>query len=217
MPPRPPHSTKLRFSTARAYRHLRDNDPVLARLIDEHGPYKPRPAGDPYAALVRTIIYQQLAGAAAGAIHGRLLALYGDGNEPPSPIEILATEEQVLRGAGVSGPKIGYLRDLAARIVAGELDFDGIDALSDQEVAARLTAVKGIGEWSAQMFLMFQLGRPDILPVGDLGVRKGMQAAYGLRKLPSPRRMHELTRKWSPYRSVGSWYMWRVMETVTPD
>ncbi len=217
MPVGPAHSTKLRFSAAKAYRHLRDNDSVLARLIDEHGPYQPRPAGDPYAALVRTIIYQQLAGAAAGAIHGRLLALHGDGNEPPSPIEILATEEQVLRGAGVSGPKIGYLRDLAAHIVEGKLSFDGIDALADEEVAARLTAVKGIGEWSAQMFLMFQLGRPDVLPVGDLGVRKGMRLTYGLAETPTPAEATAIGAPWAPYRSVGSWYMWRAYEPVAPD
>ena len=213
MPPR------LRFSAAHAYRHLRQNDPVLAQLLDEHGPYTPRPAGDPYAALVRTIVYQQLAGAAAGAIHGRLLALYGDGPQgrAPEPEELLATDDTDLRAAGLSGPKIGYLRDLASHVSEGRLDFDGIDDLDDAEVMARLTAVKGIGEWSAHMFLMFQLGRPDILPVGDLGVRKGMVAAYGLRKLPSPRRMHEIGRKWAPYRSVGSWYMWRAVETLTPD
>ncbi|MEO1837370.1 MAG: DNA-3-methyladenine glycosylase 2 family protein, partial [Akkermansiaceae bacterium] len=175
--------------------------------------------GDAYAALVRTIVYQQLAGAAAAAIHGRLLALYGDGpaGRAPEPEELLATEDSDLRAAGLSGPKIGYLRDLASHVSEGRLDFDGIDDLDAADVVARLTAVKGIGEWSAHMFLMFQLGRPDILPVGDLGVRKGMVAAYGLRKLPSPRRMHEIGRQWAPYRSVGSWYMWRAVETVTPD
>ncbi len=210
---------RLRFSAAHAYKHLRDHDPILARLLDEHGPYKPRPAGDPYAALVRTIVYQQLAGAAAAAIHGRLLALYGTDPEgrAPEPEELLATNDIDLRAVGLSGPKIGYLRDLAGHVSEGRLDFAGIDDLSDAEVMARLTAVKGIGEWSAHMFLMFQLGRPNILPVGDLGVRKGMQAAYGLRKLPSPRRMHEIGRKWAPYRSVGSWYMWRAVETGTPD
>jgi DNA-3-methyladenine glycosylase II len=208
-------SARLRFSAAAAYRHLRASDPVLARLIDEHGPYRPRPAIDPYAQLIRVIIYQQLAGAAASAIHGRLLALY-DGGDGPSPPQLLATPELDFRAAGVSGPKIRYLQDLAAHVLDGRLDFDGFHALSDDEVAERLTAVKGIGEWSAHMFLMFQLGRPDVLPVGDLGVRKGMQAAYGLRKLPSPRRMREVARGWSPYRSVGSWYMWRAVETVTP-
>ena len=208
-------SARLRFSAAAAYRHLCAADPILARLIDEHGPYRPRPAIDPYAQLIRVIIYQQLAGAAASAIYGRLLALYDDG-DGPSPPQLLATPEMDFRAAGVSGPKIRYLQDLAAHVIEGRLDFDGFHALSDDEVEERLTAVKGIGEWSAHMFLMFQLGRPDVLPVGDLGVRKGMLAAYGLRKLPSPRRMREVARTWSPYRSVGSWYMWRAVETVTP-
>lgn len=206
-------AARLRFSAAKAYRHLRANDPVLGGLIDRHGPYRPRPASDPYAALVRAIVYQQLAGRAASAIHGRLLALSGDG-QTPEPAALLALSEAELRAVGLSGPKIGYLRDLAAKVASGELDFAGIDALDDAEVTSRLTAVKGIGEWSAHMFLMFELGRPDVLPVGDLGVRKGMQAAYRLRTLPAPERMHAIGRKWAPYRSVGSWYMWRAAERV---
>lgn len=201
-------------------------DPVLAALIEQHGPYQPRPpAADPYAALVRAIVYQQLAGAAAGTIHARLLALsqqtHSDGDAlTPGPVQLLDLSDSTLRAAGLSGPKIGYLHDLAARCLSADPNqrpgFDDLPALDDSTVIERLTAVKGIGQWSAQMFLIFQLGRLDVLPVDDLGVRKGMHRAYRLRKLPSPRRMHEISRRWRPYRSVGAWYMWRAAETRQP-
>lgn len=201
-------------------------DPVLAALIEQHRPYQPRPpASDPYAALVRAIVYQQLAGAAAAAIHSRLLALSHETDpdgEPltPDPARLLNLSDNALRGTGLSGPKIGYLHDLASRCLAADpdrrLSFDDLPALDDSAVIERLTAVKGIGEWSAQIFLIFQLGRLDVLPVGDLGVRKGMRRAYRLRKLPSPRRMREISRRWRPYRSVGAWYMWRAAETRLP-
>jgi 3-methyladenine DNA glycosylase/8-oxoguanine DNA glycosylase len=178
---------------------------------------------------VRAIVYQQLAGAAAAAIHGRLLALSNETAPPtdtdaepapPDPAQLLNLSDAALRGAGLSGPKIGYLRDLASRCLANEIDlrltFDDLPTLDDAAVTARLTAVKGIGEWTAQMFLISQLGRLDVLPVGDLGVRKGMHQAYRLRKLPSPRRMHEIARHWRPYRSAGAWYMWRAAETRLP-
>jgi DNA-3-methyladenine glycosylase II len=132
-------------------------------------------------------------------------------------MELLATTDEAFRGAGVSRQKAGYLRDLAQHVVDGSLDFEGIGDAADEEVAERLTAVKGIGEWSAHMFLMFQLGRPDVLPVGDLGVRTGMRIAYGLEETPGPKEALTIGEPWAPYRSVASWYMWRAAETVTPD
>ena len=208
---------RLSFSTAAAYRRLRDADPVVAALIDQHGPYRPRPADDPYASLVRTIFHQQLAGAAAAAIMRRFCALHGDAERTPTADEILATPDPDFRAAGISRQKMGYLRDLAQHVANGRLDFRVIAGLPDAEVVPQLCAVRGIGEWSAHMFLMFQLGRPDILPVGDLGVRKGMQVAYRLAEAPGPDRARQIGAPWAPYRSVGSWYMWRAASTVTLD
>jgi DNA-3-methyladenine glycosylase II len=207
---------RLRFSAAAAYRHLRSADPIVAALIDQHGPYRPRPGADSYASLVRTILYQQLAGSAARAIERKWLALYSDHERIPSPTEILATTDEAFRAAGVSRQKAGYLRDLAARIVDGRLSLEDAHTLPDADVMERVTAVKGLGEWSAHMFLMFTLGRPDVLPVGDLGVRNGMRLAYGLDEPPTPKQALEIGAPWAPYRSVGSWYMWRAAETVLP-
>ena len=208
---------RLRFSAARAYAHLRTADPVVGALIDQHGPFRPRPSPDPYAALVRMILYQQLAGAAAAAIERRWRALYDDPEVVPAPAQILATPDESFRGAGVSRQKASYLRDLAEHVADGRLAWDGLDALPDEAVAQRLTAVRGVGEWTAHMFLMFHLGRPDVLPVGDLGVRSGMRAAYGLPETPTPERAREIGAPWAPYRSVASWYMWRAVETALPS
>lgn len=208
---------RLRFSAGAAYRHLRKTDPVIGRLIDENGPYEPRPSTDPYASLVRTILFQQLAGAAASAIQRRLYAMHGDEARTPTPKQLLETTDEAYRSVGVSRQKAGYLRDLAQHVVDGELDFDHIDEWPDDEVSAHLTAVKGIGEWSAHMFLMFQLGRPDVLPVGDLGVRIGMRVSYGLDETPTAKEALVIGEPWHPYASVASWYMWRAAETFTPD
>ncbi len=210
-------ASRLRFSAARAYAHLRAADPAVGALIERHGPYRPRPSGDAYSALVRMILYQQLAGAAAAAIERRWRALYDDPDAVPTPAQILATSDERFRGAGVSRQKASYLRDLAQHVADGRLAFGGLDGLPDEAVAQRLTAVHGIGEWTAHMFLMFHLGRPDVLPVGDLGVRSGMRAAYGLAATPTPERAREIGAPWAPYRSVGSWYMWRAAETVVPS
>jgi DNA-3-methyladenine glycosylase II len=208
---------RLRFSAAAAYRHLRAADPVVGGLIEEHGPFTPRPSGDPYGQLVRSVLFQQLAGAAASAIQRRLYAVFGDESRTPAPEELLTLDDDAYRSVGISRQKAGYLRSIGEHVVEGELDFDGLDALDDREVIERLTAIRGVGEWTAHMFLMFQLGRPDVLPTGDLGVRKGMQVAYGLDEEPSPARAAEIGAPWAPYRTVGSWYMWRAVETVTPD
>lgn len=207
---------RLPFSLRKAEAHLREADPVLAALIEQFGPYTPRPGTDPYSALVRAILYQQLAGAAARAIDRKWRALYGEDGHTPSPAEVLGTSDEQFRSAGVSRQKAGYLRDLAQHIVDDRLDFATIGRLPDGEVIARLIDVHGIGEWTAHMFLMFELGRPDVLPVGDLGVRKGMQVSYHLEAMPTPGQARELGARWAPYRSVGAWYMWRAVETVVP-
>jgi DNA-3-methyladenine glycosylase II len=207
------------FSIDEAYSHLREADPVLAGVIERVGAYRLQPRPDPYASLLRTILFQQLAGPAAMAIQRRWLALYGitDGLEPPRPEQIVATTDEEFRSAGVSRQKAGYLRDLALHVLDQRLDFEALRSQEDAEVVQRLTAVKGLGEWSAHMFLMFHLGRPDVLPVGDLGVRNGMRLAYGLEETPTPARAKEIGSPWAPFRSVGSWYMWRAGEPVAPD
>lgn len=201
------------FCVEEAQAHLRAADAVLARVMDEVGPFEWRLRADPYATLVRAILYQQLAGAAANAIERRLYALFG-GDGPPSPAQILAAPEEALRSVGISRQKAASLRDLALHVAEGRLDFAALAELDDAEVTRRLTAVRGLGEWTAQMFLMFHLGRPDVLPVADLGMRNGMRVAYGLPQTPTLAEARALGARWAPYRSVGSWYMWRVVEPV---
>ena len=209
-------ANRLRFSARAAYAHLNQADPVVGELIEQHGPYAPRPGSEPYASLVRAILYQQLAGPAARAIQRRFYLRYGDDDgRTPTPEEILGTSDEALRAAGISRQKAGYLRDLARHCVDGALDFATIARLADDAVIERLTAVRGVGEWTAQIFLLAELGRPDVLPVGDLGVRKGMAVAYGLAETPTPARASEIGAPWAPYRSVSSWYMWRAASTVT--
>ena len=162
---------------------------------------------------MQTILFQQLAGPAAIAIRRRFFALFSDEDRPPTPSELLASTDEALRAAGVSRQKAGYLRDLALHVADGRLDLGSLPALPDDEVIQRVTAIKGLGEWSAHMFLMFHLGRPDVLPIGDLGVRNGMRLTYGLDAMPTPKEALAIGEPWAPYRSVGSWYMWRAAET----
>lgn len=194
-----------------AVRHLRRVDPVLARVIDVVGPcrFRPRSEGTHFDALVRAIVYQQLSGKAAATIHARLLALYG--GRSPTPEEILGTADAALRAAGLSRQKSSYLQDLAARTVDGRLPLWRLGRLSDEEILSALTAVKGVGRWTAQMFLLFRLGRPNVLPDGDLGIRKAIQRAYGLVSLPTPRDVRRLGSAWDPYCSVAAWYLWRFL------
>jgi DNA-3-methyladenine glycosylase II len=193
--------------------HLTAADPVLARLIATVGalpdPGEGRPdASDHYGALLRSIVGQQLSVLAARAIYGRLIARFE--GRPPTPQEILADDPEELRAAaGLSHAKVGYLRSLAEHVVSGELELDRLDAPPDEEVIAELVAVKGIGLWSAQMFLMFHLDRPDVLPVGDLGIRRAFERAYGLAELPSPAQMEEIAEPWRPYRTLACRYLWR--------
>lgn len=184
----------------------------MAEVIAKVGPFTPRlmTGGTHFDALVRAIVYQQLSGKAAATIHGRVKALFSE--TITLPAQIFAADHDVLRGAGLSNQKARYLRNLAEHTLDESLPTESLHELEDEEIIDALTQVKGIGRWSAQMFLMFRLGRLDVLPDLDLGVQKGIQVAYRMRKLPRPQKVLETGAKWAPYRTIGSWYMWRVLE-----
>lgn len=192
----------------KAVSHLRRIDPVMAGVIERVGPcrFRVNDGGSHFEAVMRSIVYQQLSGKAAATIHSRLIALYG--GAAPEPALLLAMPDEALRGAGLSRQKISYLRDLAERAESGEIPLDSIHELDDDAVIEALTRIKGVGRWTAQMFLMFRLGRPDVLPELDLGVRKAIQVAYRTRGLPSTERVHRIGRCWAPYRTIASWYLW---------
>jgi DNA-3-methyladenine glycosylase II len=194
---------------ARARRVLLRGDAVLAALIKRHGPCGLAAAqrADHFSALVRAITNQQLSTKAAATIYGRLAALMAA--ETPTPKGLASVTDGQLREVGYSRQKISYLRDLSAHVRDGTLDLDTIHELSDDEVIATLTEVKGIGRWSAEMFLMFRLHRPDVLPVGDLGIVTAIRTQYRLRKTPTPDRIRRIGAAWKPYRSVACWYLWR--------
>jgi DNA-3-methyladenine glycosylase II len=198
----------LHFEHAR--RVLMRRDPKLAAVIKRVGRRRPSFADrDPFLALVRAVLSQQLSSKAADTIERRVHALVG-GIDQLSPASLLAVDPPALRGAGVSYPKISYLRDLAQHVEDGRLDLHGLKLRSDADVIAAITAVKGFGVWSAEMFLMFCLNRPDVFPVGDLGIVKGVQHLLGMKRRPKPRTMTRLAEGWRPYRSVASWYLWRI-------
>jgi DNA-3-methyladenine glycosylase II len=188
--------------------HLRAADPVLATLLDEHGPPEPRPpVGDPYSALVRAIVGQQLSVTAARSIYARLLAHF-DGHAP-APAAILAAEPEAMRvAAGLSRAKVTFLRSLAEHVISGELDLEHMASLPDEEIVAELVAVKGVGVWTAHMFMIFELRRPDVLAVGDLGVRRAVERAYGLPELPSAAEMERIAEPWRPHRSTACLLLW---------
>jgi DNA-3-methyladenine glycosylase II len=186
----------------------------MARLIKAVGPMELRaPSDDRFAALVRSIMYQQLAGAAAAAIHGRFLKLFSNGL---SPAGVLALPDGAMRSVGVSGSKAVAITDLARKVDDGTVPLHDVDSLSDDELVARMVQVRGIGRWTAEMFLMFQLRRLDVWPVDDYGVRKGWAAAHRLKELLKPREMQAEGEKFRPYRSIAAWYCWRVVDTVLP-
>jgi DNA-3-methyladenine glycosylase II len=194
---------------------LRSADPVMARLIEEHGAIvrrelKEERRGDAYGALLRSIVGQQLSTKAASTIYGRMLELFG--GHAPAPKQLLAVDPENIRAAGLSRPKISYLRDLAEHVEKGELELDRLDDLPDDEVIEQLTAVKGIGEWSAHMFLMFHLRRPDVLPVGDQGIRNAVRTQYRLRKMPDAKRLEQIARPWRPYRTLACLYLWSSLD-----
>lgn len=197
---------------ARARRLLLRRDPVLGALIKQHGPCGLADAlrVDHFPALVRAIIFQQLSTKAASTIHGRLTAMLPDGTV--TPYSLAAVSDAQFRSVGVSRQKSMYLRDLSEKVAAGEVKLEAIEALEDEDVIATLTKVKGIGRWTAEMFLMFRLHRPDILPVTDLGILTAVQKVYGLRKRPTADRLQRLGEAWKPYRSVACWYLWRSLD-----
>lgn len=195
----------------RATAHLKRADPVLARIIAAAGPCRLQVdrGGGPFASLAEAILYQQITGKAAASIHRRLCALVG--RKHPRPQDILAATDAQLREVGLSRQKIRYLRDLSEKTHSG-LPLAHLGRLPDDEVIAALTAVMGIGRWTAEIYMMFRLGRLDILPVDDYGVRKAMQRAYRMRVLPKPDRMRRVAEPWRPYRTVASWYLWKSID-----
>jgi DNA-3-methyladenine glycosylase II len=199
---------------ARAQRLLLRRDPILASLIRQHGPCRIAEAlrVDHFSALVRAIIFQQLSTKAASTIHGRLMVLMPDNVVTPAALAALTDAE--FRSVGVSRQKSMYLRDLCEKIAAGDVTLEAIDGLEDEAVITALTKVKGIGRWTAEMFLMFRLHRPDVLPVGDLGILTAVQKAYRLRKRPTPDRLRSLGESWKPYRSIACWYLWRSLDNA---
>jgi DNA-3-methyladenine glycosylase II len=200
-----------------ALEHLRAADPVMRALIDEYGPdgLGPRrpPAADHYGALVRSIVGQQLSTKAARSIYTRLTERYG--GRTPTPGELLADDpEQVRAAAGLSRAKVGFLRSLAEHVVDGSLELERLDQLPDEEVISELVAVKGLGPWTAHMFLMFHLGRPDVLPTTDLGIRRAIRDRYGLQELPDAAEMERLAERWRPHRTLACMYLWHSLDAV---
>jgi DNA-3-methyladenine glycosylase II len=189
--------------------HLKKSDPILRAIIARVGPYRIEYGLPEFHSLAEAIVYQQLHGKAALTIFKRFAALTGD---PVTAEGILKLTEQQMRSAGLSKQKSSYLRDMGERAARGELDFSKLHELSDEEVIKQLTQIKGVGTWTAQMFLMFSLRRPDVLPTGDLGVQTAIKTHYKKRKLPKPSAMEKLARAWEPYRSVACWYLWRSLD-----
>lgn len=198
---------------ARAQRFLMRRDPVMKELIRRLGPCRLGESrkADPFEALVQAILWQQLSWKAALAIYRKFLTVFGD-ERCPKPDELAAAPQAALRAAGLSRMKIAYLRDLAAQVLDGTVRLETLGRLSDEEVVRTLTRIKGIGRWSAEMFLIFELRRLDVLPVDDLGIAKAIQRAYRLRTLPSAARMRAIGERWRPYRSVASWYLWESLD-----
>jgi DNA-3-methyladenine glycosylase II len=205
---------KSRHDARAALRHLRRSDPLLAKAIAAVGRCELEftPTRSPFHSLMRAITYQQLSGKAAATIHGRVVALF-PAEHGPHPELLLKLPDAALRGAGLSRNKLLALKDLAAKALDGTVpDMRSLKALSDDEIIERLTQVRGVGRWTVEMLLIFTLGRPDVLPVTDLGIRKGFQRAYGMRRLPAVSTLERAGRLWSPHRSVASWYLWRVAD-----
>ena len=199
---------------------LAASDPVMAELIERLGERsaarrrRGMPKPDAYGALLRTVVGQQLSSKAAATIYQRVLDLFG--GKTPSPKQILAASEADLRGAGLSGRKVEYIRDLAAHVQSGELELDRLEQLSDEEVIAEISAVRGFGRWSAEMFLIFHLERPDVISGGDLGIRKAIQLAHGMDEMPTPSEVEEIGKRWSPHRSLASIYLWESLAGDVP-
>jgi 3-methyladenine DNA glycosylase/8-oxoguanine DNA glycosylase len=214
MTARPVVTSGLDYDPVLACRHLSDADPMLGALIERVGPYllRPRRTQSLFAAVARAIVYQQLSGSAAATILGRVQALYAP-KRFPTPRDILATPPERLRAAGLSTAKTAALRDLAERSLDGTVPtMRRVRLMGDEEVIERLVQVRGVGRWTAEMLLMFRLGRGDVLPMSDLGIRKGFALTFGNRRLPAAITIERRAERWRPYRSVACWYLWRALE-----
>ena len=207
--------------SAKARKHLAAADPTMAELIERVGKIdlatrlrrrKEERPPDAYGALLRAIVGQQLSTKAARTIYLRVVDLFG--GTTPSPEQLLEASEEDLRACGLSGRKTEYVRDLAAHVLSGELELDRLDRLDDEEVIEEIVAVRGLGRWTAEMFLLFHLKRPDVLSGGDLGIRKAVQVEYGLKEMPPPTRVLEIGEPWRPYRSLASLYLWESLAAV---
>ncbi len=205
----------------RAIRHLQQADPVMAGIIERIGPFKMRYREPSFDAMARSIVFQQLHGKAAATIFERVRCACLNGSVPSgdglTPASILALSETQLRTCGLSRQKLSYLRDLAQRTTSGEIDFSRLPEMSDEDVIEHLTRVKGIGVWSAQMFLMFALRRPNVMPTADYGINAAIKKAYRKRQMPKPRQILKISQPWNPYRSVACWYLWRYAELKDPS
>jgi 3-methyladenine DNA glycosylase/8-oxoguanine DNA glycosylase len=203
------------FDPRIAIKHLRASDPALGRLMAAIGPFRLelKKTRSIFGALAEAIVYQQLTGKAAATIFGRVCALFPRAHAGPTPEHILRASDEALRGAGLSRAKVLALRDLAAKAKSGEVpSLADVHPMDDDAIVERLTAVRGIGRWTAEMLLIFRLGRPDVLPVDDYGVRKGFAAAFKKRELPTRQQLERHGERWKPYRTVASWYLWRAAE-----
>lgn len=200
------------YPMRKAVTHLKNCDPVLREIIERVGPFRMQYGAPEFSALAEAIVYQQLNGKAAETIFKRFAALAGN---PLTPEGILKLSDEQLRSVGLSRQKSGYLKDLAEKSSSGVVDFATLPALSDEGVVRHLTQVKGIGVWTAHMFLMFSLRRPNVLPTGDYGVQMAIKKHYRKRKLPRPKDLEKIARAWEPYRSVACWYMWRSLDLKT--
>jgi DNA-3-methyladenine glycosylase II len=207
--------------STKARKALAASDPTMAALIERIGPIdietrlqrrKEERPNDAYGALLRAIVGQQLSTKAARTIYLRVIDLFG--GRTPSPEQLLKAEEEDLRAAGLSGRKTEYVRDLASHVLSGELELDRLEELGDEEVIEEIVAVRGLGQWTAEMFLLFHLERPDVLSGGDLGIRKAIQIEYGLAEMPPPKRVLEIGEPWRPYRSLASLYLWESLAAV---
>lgn len=197
-----------------ALRHLRRGDPVMAQLIRRGGPFllKPDRSRSPYESLVQAVAHQQLTGKAANTILGRFFALYG-GDCYPHPDQLVATPDEQLRAVGFSRAKAASLKDIAAKTLDGTIpERRALARMRDEEIIERLTEARGVGRWTVEMFLMFTLGRPDVLPVDDYGIQNGYRLAYGKRHLPKPRVLARFGERWAPYRTTAAWYLWRAVD-----
>ncbi|MEW6057399.1 MAG: DNA-3-methyladenine glycosylase [Bdellovibrionota bacterium] len=205
-------AVSMRFKKSKALAHLTNADRTLASIIEKVGvcALKPSPEGEHLDHVMRSIIFQQLSGKAASTIHSRFKGLYRD--RSPTPAELLKTPDEKLRSVGLSRQKIGYLKDLAAKVENGQVPLARIHELEDEAVIDALTQVKGVGRWTAQMFLMFRLGRSDVLPLVDLGIQKAIMKAYKLRALPNAKQIEKIGAAWRPYCTIACWYLWRSLE-----